>query len=695
MSLPRLLSSIVCGVVLILAAAGISTPPSTVTVKVLSAQGGGSASEVWVAVVDLEEGWGRPVREAVLPAGSDSLRWELPPGNHQVVCVARGGGWRRLPPMELAPGDVVPVVCRLPRLGTAEITVVEADGGRPLEGVQVEAAFLALGEPSWPPGAIPFLRTTAAGHTGRDGVARVSLPAGSRGALVVRGEGLATTVVPPLAFRTDTVARRHIRVRAGGSLDVRVEAVSPGLLEGLEVVPEPTAVSGDPEREPDADREAGEILSRLRRAPLGQDGRIRWEGLVPGLYRVEGRWPERPDLGMEILGLAVVRPLAATVLDLPLGRVTVVGRLTGFDPELLELAGDPAALRLEAESWRGGEARVEVFQREPGGIGPEALEYRVNVPAGGFALLSLMFGAMDLVPVGSVDLRGFVGDQVRADFELPTGSARVRVLGPGGQGIQGAEVRLVDAATAASNLRGAFTDADGVASFPNLARGTWRVVARKEGVGVSTVARLAVNTGASELTLVLEPGETLTGRVLDPGGGPLRGARVFCAPRAVPTLMAGGITDGRGRFAIPDLPGGATVVVACPGQPGRDRHLAFARAEVDPGYGPGVDLVVEEGAVGGVLLLPPAELADFPLSPFLGWEIDGVEIPHRLVRRCVGFLAPQGPRAPGLLLGGFPRGRYRLTFFHVEGRTLGRTRPFDLEAGGAADAVVVELDLER
>ena len=156
------------------------------------------------------------------------------------------------------------------------------------------------------------------------------------------------------------------------------------------------------------------------------------------------------------------------------------------------------------------------------------------------------------------------------------------------------------------------TAADGTFELPELEAGRYQLYARRKGYAESETLKLQVSEGetAADLQLVLRPGESLSGRVIEKGtGNALEGALVYVVegnsplagfnPQEIldrePSAPANSIsatTDSAGAFTLAGLsPGRVTVEVRT-----RDHAPAsLGRVEV-----PGADVTVEVGMGGRV-----------------------------------------------------------------------------------------------
>jgi protocatechuate 3,4-dioxygenase beta subunit/5-hydroxyisourate hydrolase-like protein (transthyretin family) len=175
-------------------------------------------------------------------------------------------------------------------------------------------------------------------------------------------------------------------------------------------------------------------------------------------------------------------------------------------------------------------------------------------------------------------------------------------------GVAGAQVRLRPAASSdpMARLRNAMnpdatdriegtTDAKGRYTVSHLPPGTYDVTVQARGFATLTVPGLAIpeGQGMTDLgTVVLSPGATLEGRVVDPAGQPIEGAEV----RAV----AGGAGGMTLRFMSRDQ-GAPDAFTAADGSfrledrsPGESLDLAVSHPSYGPGNAPGVTVPTQE-----------------------------------------------------------------------------------------------------
>jgi hypothetical protein len=110
------------------------------------------------------------------------------------------------------------------------------------------------------------------------------------------------------------------------------------------------------------------------------------------------------------------------------------------------------------------------------------------------------------------------------------------------------------------NQASAHTDAAGRYGISTLAPGIYRVAAGASGFADLISPRVAVRGGeATPVNLVLRRGASLSGRVVGPGGSPIRGAEVT-ALEASGCLPRKGSTDAEGRYRLEGFAAGEAEV---------------------------------------------------------------------------------------------------------------------------------------
>ena len=153
----------------------------------------------------------------------------------------------------------------------------------------------------------------------------------------------------------------------------------------------------------------------------------------------------------------------------------------------------------------------------------------------------------------------------------PKAAARVTVTGPSGPEVQArVHYRATELNTPAPELltymegghvAGGSTDERGVAELWGLPPGPGRLIVSAEGLLPREVPVQAGDPGTVvEVAVRLEPGATVSGRVVDEGGGPVADAAVWAIVEGGPTAghePQG--TDEQGAFVLKGVPPGAEV----------------------------------------------------------------------------------------------------------------------------------------
>ncbi len=475
--------------------------------------------------------------------------------------------------------------------------------------------------------------------TGPDGRFEIhDLPAGLY-ELVVEGRGYAPLTVPGL------------RVPAGsGATDLGTAILVAGVALAGQVVdargrPVPEAEvrlrpSGGSVASPGADEEAPVLT--------GPDGSFRIEDRRPG---------ETVDLGVRRAGYA---PAAAPGLRLPRELpVRIVLQATAsvagstVDPDGQPVPGALVLVLPSDPVHAGGEERPQQARSDESG------RFRIEgIRPGSFEIRATAAGRQEARLAG---LEAEAGRDLQ-DVEVVLAPGAVlsgRVLSPAGQPVPGAEVSLLpEGATAPSLLSAAaaLSDEEGRYRLEGLSPGTHAVRAGHEEYRPA-LRRLEVRAGTNALDLTLEPGAAVSGRVVDPRGAPVAGARVVAhpppgeTPRGLPDAATSGAD---GSFTLPGLADGVYRLLAeregfARSREGREvvvagRSVTGIEIELTPG-----------GAIAGQLLgLDLAELSRVQVRtgsgqtgrvlPDGGYRIDNVE-PGR--QRVVAAMAGGSRQAEG------------------------------------------------
>ena len=185
------------------------------------------------------------------------------------------------------------------------------------------------------------------------------------------------------------------------------------------------------------------------------------------------------------------------------------------------------------------------------------------------------------------------GKEARLDVELEKGSTLTgRVVDKNGAAISGARVSFrVNGPM--MGMRPVSSDASGNFTIEGLADGKYNVQATKEGFVESVVNDVAV-PATSPLTLTLDSGGTLTGRVIGLSPAELVAVEVSAGSRGT---NARGIVGSDGTFTLKGVPDGRVTVTAWLRSPGRQRQSIPQTVEVVGGAGPSVQIDFNEGLV--------------------------------------------------------------------------------------------------
>jgi hypothetical protein len=336
---------------------------------------------------------------------------------------------------------------------------------------------------------------------------------------------------------------------------------------------------------------AGALVQPLpapRRSPSGQiyvstrpDGRFRLTGLIPqGTYRLEVTGPGIVRASVTARTVAPGKPSPEIRIVLPEGR-TVFGRIE--DETGHPVAEAPVLMSLQVATWPDGilepakavsdaAGRFEIRSLSPG-------SYSLHAVRDGFSSANQTIE----VPVGP-------GETDLGTVKLPAGAViEGRVTDTRGAPIDKAEVRIATRQTSfgsfdtvfslpeKSELEAVHTGPDGTFRIPDLRRGkTYKLMARHSGHVEASAPSVQAPT-PEPVRIELRPARTLSGRVVDPEGEPVRGADVFWVedlrlsvaggmPDVAGGLRSQSVTDAEGFFEISGLePGLIHLEVSAPG----------------------------------------------------------------------------------------------------------------------------------
>jgi protocatechuate 3,4-dioxygenase beta subunit len=391
----------------------------------------------------------------------------------------------------------------------------------------------------------------------------------------------------------------------GGRADLGTLLLEPGLtLAGRVVDPQ-----GRPVAEAEVHAGGAETLGlgghmvepRKEPAVSGPDGRFEVPDLARG-ERVDLMVKRRGYTEGRLPGVGVPAEEPVTVVLQPAS--TLAGVVVDDDGDPVEgamvlIQGEPAPgwpFAGNVGRGRSGEdGRFTVEDVPPGRLG-------AMVRADGFLVHEE--GGLEVAP-------GEDRDDLR--FVLrPGATIRGRVTDAAGRPIADASVEVLEDAGFRRSGFGAATtgsDADGLFELDGVEPGTRSIAADHDG-HVRSVRDLEVTRGDNRLDFRLEPGLTVSGRVLDEGGAPVSGARVSLeSPDERFTFRSGGeLTDDAGAFAVEGVAPGAYTVSA------QMEGFAAARQEgVEVAGAPvaGVELHLSRGTTvtGRLLGVELAEMA--------------------------------------------------------------------------------------
>jgi len=519
-------------------AAGPQTAPSKTTVKP-------------AAVLPVIEGVvrgpdGRPIERAVVVAriigasrldvpasartdSTGAFRLDLKrAGLYNVRVEAKSLAARTLE--KVRPG--APLSITLAKGRSLEGTVRDATTGQPVAGARVEARERGIAPVADDPlaGVIEAV-SDAKGHYRLDGL-RDALHVLSVGA---KGYGR--------AFKTGIAPGRTVRFH-----------LSPGVsLSGTVWGPQRKPVEGALVQ---AERELPGP-SRLRPEVSDAQGRFEVVGITPGPYRLVVRHKDHaPTVVSGVYVEATADSRGDVVMDRP---VPLIGRLVGPEPEskvvgsvtVTEIDGKRTPISLfdvlRADTDADGRFRLDAL-----GPGDHVLEVTASGYTSRRVEVSVRAGA-----------RADAGD-----IALEVGLAiRGKVKEKGGAPIADARIEAIPSARPmplrATSPRDARSEADGSFAVAGLDPGPYRL--RVLAPGFAEVERRA-EAGAERVEVLLSPGATITGVVVDEKDRPVEAFRVGArtAPREGRGIHRSSGTEATahpdGRFSLEDLDEGTYVV---------------------------------------------------------------------------------------------------------------------------------------
>ena len=432
---------------------------------------------------------------------------------------------------------------------TRSLIVVARDGsGRPLGGVRVRTALLAF-----PPPVQALL-------TGLEGV--------------TDGEGrLHLADLPPARLHLDAYALNRKPVQR--TLDLarpRREPVELVLEEGVAVTgrvmlrdggPAPDAVVGlllprfTSER-PMADQIPHHLLDPAAVVRTDGEGRFRLGGL-----------PDRP---LELAAMTSAFSIQIVPVPAPreagelLFRLERRGAITGA---LVDPAGRPAP-RFAIQVWRNDPGRQDIF----------FYHRRFEAAGGSFRLPDLAPGTYDLVAEAEGYARA-VRENIRVDPGRETRAEPVlRLQLPGrvegivqdrrGRPVPGLRLELTPSSRGAApgtflSPHLALSGADGRFSFTDVPPGWWEIRGEEDPRGwarLATPFRMTENKTLRDLEVRLHPPAVLSGEVYDGEGRTDAGRAVLARGLGPGMKELWSVTDGDGRFRLPNLQPGLWQVLA-------------------------------------------------------------------------------------------------------------------------------------
>jgi protocatechuate 3,4-dioxygenase beta subunit len=258
-----------------------------------------------------------------------------------------------------------------------------------------------------------------------------------------------------------------------------------------------------------------EEMGKLRRTTTDSNGLYAFEHLAQGIYQLEASLPDFAtaiDNAVQCMGgeMEVLR-------DLVLGTEH---RLAGL---VRDEAGNPVA-----------NAKVAAARTRPRPIYQATTASDEN---GFFELRSLPEGSygISVLAEGYAPARMSHVNSGRQDLEFvlrQKGGVRGQISGPQGQAIRSFSLELmrVNQGTAQygiTNRRLQIENENGEYLFPDLDRGTYVLLVRADDYAPTYTAGFYIERSmVDDVDLVLQTGGILIGKVLDPDGNPLAGAKV-------------------------------------------------------------------------------------------------------------------------------------------------------------------------
>lgn len=428
-------------------------------------------------------------------------------------------------------------------MGELGVTVGPVPGiPRPGEGPPAQI----VGESAGGVGANTIIREGWA--TRADGHFRATPVPPGRVRALVRHPGYVENVSDPVSLAPGKEAVVKVVLSAGGSLRGRVKTANGQPVAGARV--EVAAVHGS-----------------LSRSTLTSEDGSYWFAALPGQITVSLCRPEAIDR-VVVHKAVTIREDTREELDLvlPAPRDTVVVRVTDDRRSPLDNV-QVSAVSVTADQ----PFRVTQFTRQDGVMelpDAEGLALRVEVSLPGYATVVRTLGSAKREETIELFRAVHVKGEIRGR----------RGVG----GLEGAEIAI----TTAAGTRRARSDREGRWVLRDLAPGPAKLVAsHPKHAPLSKPIDLPAGDGKEPLEIdriELEDGAIVNGEVVDAEGHPVPGARV--ARDAVPAYVPTGtlprgvvLTDGKGRFALGELPLGDVVIEAYAASIGRGTLRATLR----------------------------------------------------------------------------------------------------------------------
>jgi protocatechuate 3,4-dioxygenase beta subunit len=283
--------------------------------------------------------------------------------------------------------------------------------------------------------------------------------------------------------------------------------------------------------------------------------------------------------------------------------------------------GVPEAVVLASVTARPGEGTgaaagpPEVDQR---GVDPEGRFRFADLPAGTATVRASAPGYQPADRAGvEIDAAAPVGEEIELVLEPAAALAGV-VRAPDGAPAAGARVTVLRPASAAPAAASAFADHGGGFRLDGLEPGPIEVMAEHDHWR-SAVRSFDLALGENRVELILLPGLTVSGRIVDERGAPVAEAELAAAPVAPGTAPAGARlrtarSSADGSFEVRGLQPGRLELVA------RATGFVPVRAELALGEGSlaGIEVrLARGGSIHGRLLgLEPGELERLEVAAF-------------------------------------------------------------------------------